>query len=106
VTCRGSNGVGGEDGVTEGRGNGKVAGGIGDVKVAGVGVSSGKSGVAVVTEVGVGGRLKLVDGWSQLGVISGSDDVTGGGCLVLDVGLLEDSLRLFDRDWLPALAGQ
>jgi hypothetical protein len=37
--------------------------------------------------------------------------VAGGGCLVLDVGLLEDSLRLptewfEDRDGLPALAGQ
>jgi len=35
----------------------------------------------------------------------------GGGCLVLDVGLLEDSLRLpterfEDRDGLPALAGK
>ena len=39
------------------------------------------------------------------------DDVTSGGCLVLDVGLLEDSLRLptewfEDRDGLPALTGQ
>ena len=53
----------------------------------------------------------MVDGWSQLGVVSGLDDVTSGGCLVLDVGLLEDSLRLptewfEDRDGLPALTGQ
>ena len=43
--------------------------------------------------------------------VSGLDDVTSGGCLVLDVGLLEDSLRLptewfEDRDGLPALTGQ
>ena len=38
-----------------GVGNGKVAGGVGDGKVAGAGVSSGKSGVVVGTEVGVGG---------------------------------------------------
>ena len=52
----------------------------------------------------------MVDGLPQLGVVSGLDDVAGGGCLVLDVGLLEDSLRLpterfEDRDGLPALAG-
>ena len=39
-----------------GVGNGKVAGGVGDGKVADAGVSSGKSGVVVGTEVGVGGR--------------------------------------------------
>jgi hypothetical protein len=53
----------------------------------------------------------LVDGRSQLGVVSGLDDVTSGGCLVLDVGLLEDLLRRLtewfeDRDGLPALTGQ
>ena len=53
----------------------------------------------------------MVDGWSQLGVVSGLDDVTSGGCLVLDVGVLGDSLRLptegfEDRDGLPALTRQ
>ena len=53
----------------------------------------------------------MVDGRSQLGVVSGLDDVTSGGCLVLDVGLLEDSLRLptewfEDRDGLPTLTRQ
>jgi hypothetical protein len=52
----------------------------------------------------------LVDWLWQLGVVSGLDDVAVGGCLVLDVDPLEDSLRLpterfEDRDWLPALAG-
>jgi len=35
-------------------------------------------------------RLKLVDGLSQLGVVSSLDDVAGGRCLLLDVGLLWD----------------
>ena len=53
----------------------------------------------------------MIDRLSQLRVVSGLDDVAGGGCLLLDVGLLEDSLRLptewfEDRDGLPALAGQ
>jgi hypothetical protein len=34
-----------------------VSGGVGNGKVAGAGVSSGLSGVAVVTEVGVGCRM-------------------------------------------------
>jgi len=85
VTCRGLNGAGGEggaigteisgagNGMSGGRvGNGKVADGDGDEKVAGAGVSSGKSGVAVGTEVGVGGRMggRLV-GWSwSMGCLS------------------------------------
>ena len=36
----------------------------------------------------------MVDGLSLLGVVSGLDDVTSGGCLVLDVGLLEDCFGL------------
>ena len=54
-------------------------------------------------------RLKLIDGLLQLGVVSSLDDVVGGGCLLLDEGLLEDPLRLptewfEDRDGIPALA--
>ena len=53
----------------------------------------------------------MVNGLSQLGIVGGVDDVTSDGCLLLDVGLLEDSLRLptewfEDRDGLPALTGQ
>ena len=56
-------------------------------------------------------RLKLIDGLLQLGVVSSLDDVVGGGCLLLDEGLLEDPLglpteRFEDRDGFPALAGQ
>ena len=41
----------------------------------------------------------MVDGRSQLGVVSGLDDVVSGGCLVLDVGLLKDLLRL-PTEWV------
>jgi hypothetical protein len=55
--------------------------------------------------------LKLIEGLLQLGVVSSLDDVVGGGCLLLDEGLLEDPLglpteRFEDRDGFPALAGQ
>ncbi len=61
MTCRGSNGVGGEGGASgaeiSGAGNGRSGDWVGNGKVAGAGVSSGKSGEAVVIEVGVGSRM-------------------------------------------------
>jgi len=50
-----------------------------------------------------------VDRWVV--VVSSLDDVAGGGCLMLDVDLLEDTLGhptecFEDRDGFPALAGQ
>jgi hypothetical protein len=116
VTCHGSNGVGGEGGANgaeiSGTGNGRSGGGVGNGKVAErqqrkVRSSRWNRSWGRRQDGWEVGRLKLVDGWSQLGVVSGLvDDVTSGGCLVL-----EDLLRLptewfEDRDGLPALTGQ